>query len=115
MRMLSSAFDEFAAPDRAGWTYAPKRLLSQIDEESKRMQAQLNAGVYKAGFARKQEDYEAMVAPVFEALDHYEAMLAKGGPFLLGEALTELDVRFYATVIRFDTVCASACILAGMD
>ena len=69
------------------------------------MQSDVNAGVYKAGFASSQEDYDKNVIPVFGALNKLEKMIASnGGPFVLGRDLTELDIRLYATLIRFDTV-----------
>jgi len=38
-------------------------------------------------------------------LDRYEKMLGESdGPYLLGEALTELDVRLFTTIVRFDPV-----------
>ena len=43
--------------------------------------------------------------PVFGALNRLEEIVAQnGGPYVLGKALTELDLRVYATLIRFDTV-----------
>lgn len=69
------------------------------------MQADINAGVYKAGFARTQDNYEKGVIPLFAALNKLEAIIAKnGGPYILGNLLTELDLRAYATIIRFDAV-----------
>lgn len=69
------------------------------------MQSDVNAGVYKAGFASSQEDYDKNVIPVFGALNKLEKIIANnGGPFVLGRDLTELDIRLYATLIRFDTV-----------
>src|SRR5690606_18470104 len=35
-------------------------------------------------------------------LDTLEARLQHGGPFLLGEALTEADIRLFVTLVRFD-------------
>lgn len=69
------------------------------------MQAHINTGVYKAGFAKTQEGYEQGVIPLFAALNKLEALLTKnGGPYILGKVFTELDIRAYATIIRFDTV-----------
>jgi glutathionyl-hydroquinone reductase len=69
------------------------------------MQQDLNTGVYKAGFAPDQETYDKNVVPVFAALNRLEEIIHEnGGPFILGETLTELDIRAYATVVRFDTV-----------
>lgn len=81
-------------------------LTKEIDEINIWMQRDLNAGVYKAGFAPDQETYDKNVIPVFAALNKLEARLAanKARPYILGDQMTELDVRAYATIIRFDTV-----------
>ncbi|PMD27586.1 glutathione S-transferas-like protein [Hyaloscypha hepaticicola] len=83
----------------------PEKLRTEIEEVGKWMQADLNTGVYKAGFASDQETYDKNVVPVFGALNRLEEMLSKnGGPYALGSELTELDLRLYPTLIRFDTV-----------
>lgn len=83
----------------------PERLRGEIDEIGAWMQADLNLGVYKAGFAPDQETYDKNVVPVFRALNRMEQILAKnGGPYVLGSDLTELDLRLYPTIIRFDAV-----------
>ena len=69
------------------------------------MQRDLNTGVYRAGFADTQEEYDKNVLPVFAALNRLEKMVREsGGPYILGENLTELDVRAYASIVRFDVV-----------
>lgn len=69
------------------------------------MQSDLNMGVYKAGFAPSQEVYDKNIIPVFGALNKLERIIAQhGGPFVLGSTMSELDIRLYATLIRFDTV-----------
>ena len=50
--------------------------------------------VYKAGFARTQAAYEATVNPVFQSLDRLEKIL-EGREYLIGNRLTEADVRLY--------------------
>lgn len=83
----------------------PVNLREQIDEIGKWMQADLNTGVYKAGFAPDQETYDKNVVPVFKALNKLEELLwNNGGPYVLGSHLTELDLQLYPTLIRFDTV-----------
>ena len=67
MRMLSTAFDAVGPAERRGWTYAPEALLERIDAESSYMQDNLNAGVYKAGWAPSQAAYEERCRAVFEA------------------------------------------------
>lgn len=83
----------------------PEAMASRIDSLTVWMQRDLNSGVYKAGFAPDQETYDRQVVPVFGALNKLEAVIKEsGGPFVLGTRLSELDIRAYATVVRFDPV-----------
>jgi putative glutathione S-transferase len=83
----------------------PEHLRKEIDEIGKWMQDDINTGVYKAGFAPDQATYDKNVVPVFKALNRMEELLAKtGGPYILGSELTELDLRLFPTLIRFDPV-----------
>lgn len=69
------------------------------------MQRDLNTGVYKVGFAPDQETYEKNLPCVFGALNKLEKLVHEGGgPYVLGKEMTELDVRLYVTLIRFDPV-----------
>ncbi|NDS33347.1 glutathione S-transferase C-terminal domain-containing protein, partial [Klebsiella pneumoniae] len=63
----------------------------------------VNNGVYKAGFATTQQAYEEAVVPLFDTLDWLEQRLADRR-FLLGDSLTEADIRLFTTLIRFDAV-----------
>ncbi|EPE02418.1 glutathione s-transferase [Ophiostoma piceae UAMH 11346] len=104
MRDLQTAFDSIV-PDKNGVTLYPASLQKQIDTNATWMQTELNAGVYRAGFATTQDEYDAAVPRVFAALNKLERMIAENkGPYILGTDLTELDIRAYATLIRFDTV-----------
>ena len=60
-------------------------------------------GVYKAGFATSQSAYEDAVKHLFASLDKLEKIL-EGKDYLVGNRLTEADVRLYTTIIRFDPV-----------
>ena len=105
MRNLSTGFNELLDEEWAKVTLYPEHLRAKIDEVGKWMQRDLNTGVYKAGFASDQETYDRNVPVVFAALNKLEKMVAaNGGPYILGKELTELDVRAYATLVRFDTV-----------
>lgn len=105
LRDLQTGFNELLPEDFAKVTLYPEHLRQKIDEVGEWMQRDLNTGVYKAGFADTQEAYDKNVLPVFAALNKLEKMIATtGGPYILGEDLTELDIRAYATVVRFDTV-----------
>jgi putative glutathione S-transferase len=63
----------------------------------------VNNGVYKAGFAISQAAYEAAVGALFARLDWLERRLA-GQRYLVGDQLTEADVRLFTTLVRFDSV-----------
>jgi putative glutathione S-transferase len=63
----------------------------------------VNNGVYKAGFATSQEAYETAYANLFARLDVLSDRLATRR-FLMGEAITEVDVRLFTTLVRFDAV-----------
>ena len=116
MRYLQTAFNRLLPDQEAAVTFYPEHSRAKIDEVAEWMQRDLNTGVYKAGFAQNasqskegfaasQESYEKNVIPVFAALNRLEKMVSQnGGPYLLGKELTELDLRLYATLIRFDTV-----------
>lgn len=105
LRWLPTAFNSILPADIAKIDLYPESLRSEIDALTPGMQSNINSGVYKAGFAKTQEGYEKGVIPLFAALNSIEALLSKnGGPYVLGKTFTELDVRLYATIIRFDTV-----------
>lgn len=55
-------------------------------------------GVYKTGFAATQEAYEAAVVPLFDSLDRLEKILT-GKDYLVGDRLTEADVRLFVTIV----------------
>ena len=100
IRMLNSAFDAIGA--RPG-DYYPEALRSDIDAVNARIYDTLNNGVYKAGFATTQAAYEEAVGPLFDTLDWLEKRLADRR-FLIGDSLTEADIRLFTTLIRFDAV-----------
>lgn len=97
LRMFDSAFDGIAPVTPRLF---PADLAEQIEGFAPRLYDLFNNGVYKAGFASTQAAYDEAVAGVFTLLDELEAMLE--GDFLLGDRLTELDIRAFVTAIRFD-------------
>lgn len=100
MRMLNTAFDEVGALEG---DYYPEELRDKIDAVNDRVYDAVNNGVYKAGFATKQEVYEEEVKELFEALDDLEVMLGETA-YLTGNKITEADWRLFTTLIRFDSV-----------
>ncbi len=100
IRIFNHAFDGVGA--RPG-DYAPAALLAEIDAVNARIYETLNNGVYRAGFARSQEAYDAAIAPLFATLDWLEARLAQQR-YLCGAQVTEADWRLFTTLVRFDAV-----------
>jgi len=100
IRMLNTAFDDLGA--EAG-DYYPESLREEIDAVNERVYHTLNNGVYKSGFATTQEAYEEAVYPLFETMDWLEERLA-GSRWLVGDTLTEADIRLFTTLVRFDPV-----------
>ena len=100
IRMLNTAFDGLGA--KPG-NYVPDQWLEEIDAVNDFVYHRINNGVYKAGFATKQEVYEEEVTALFAALDQMEERLA-GQDYLVGNRLTEADIRLFTTLVRFDAV-----------
>ncbi|MGY0402313.1 glutathione S-transferase family protein [Carnobacterium jeotgali] len=100
MRILNSAFDEIGAKEG---DYYPEELHSEIDVINEKVYHSVNNGVYKAGFATKQEVYQEEVTKLFDALDELEERLGKNR-YLVGDQITEADWRLFTTLIRFDSV-----------
>lgn len=100
IRMFDGAFSYLT--NQLGSDYSPK-LLSEIDKWNSLIYHNVNNGVYKAGFATSQDEYEKCYHQLFEALDYIESHL-KSSLFLCGDCLTEADWRLFTTLIRFDSV-----------
>jgi glutathionyl-hydroquinone reductase len=99
LRMFNSGFGDLA---RGAVDLYPDHSRSAIDVLNERIYPALNNGVYRAGFATTQQAYDEAFVEVFAMLDELEARLAQGGPYLLGAALTEADIRLFVTLVRFD-------------
>ncbi len=81
----------------------PEELREEIDNVSRRVFTEVNDGVYRCGFAGSQDAYDAAYERLFTALDWLEERLS-GQRFLVGETITEADVRLFTTLARFDAV-----------
>lgn len=100
LRMLSTVFAPLA---EHAVELCPAPLRPEMNELNARTYDNLNNGVYKAGFARRQEVYEREVRAVFAMLDELDARLA-GSRFLFGSEPLETDWRVFTTLLRFDAV-----------
>ena len=100
IRMLNSAFDEFAEKDA---DFYPAALREEIDAINRTIYENVNNGVYRCGFAATQAAYERAYDRLFETLDELESRLANNR-YLVGDHLTEADWRLFTTLVRFDAV-----------
>ncbi|NMA98141.1 MAG: glutathione S-transferase family protein [Phyllobacteriaceae bacterium] len=98
LRMLNSGYGDLAKNDVDLY---PEALRGEIDALNDYIYPRFNNGVYRAGFATTQEAYDEAYQNVFEALDSLEQRL-EGQDYLVGNQLTESDVRAFVTLVRFD-------------
>jgi putative glutathione S-transferase len=93
-----TAYHRPGAPD-----LYPAHLREEIDAVNKRVFTEVNNGVYRCGFAGSQEAYDAAYDRLWTALDWLEERLA-GQRYLVGDTITEADIRLFTTLARFDAV-----------
>jgi glutathionyl-hydroquinone reductase len=92
------AFHRPGAPD-----LYPEAHRAEIDEINEGVYHDVNNGVYKCGFAKGQEAYERAYDALFARLDGLSERLATRR-YLVGDTITEADVRLWVTLVRFDPV-----------
>ena len=81
----------------------PKDLQAAIDQWNDDVYTNLNNGVYKCGFATTQDAYTDAVTALFNCLSRLEQHLTSRR-YLVGNQITEADIRLFPTLIRFDAV-----------
>ena len=81
----------------------PEPLRAEIDDVAARIYSEVNNGVYRCGFAGSQGAYERAHARLFAALDWLSERLSSRR-YLVGDSITEADVRLFTTLVRFDPV-----------
>jgi putative glutathione S-transferase len=74
-----------------------------MDVVMERVYRSVNNGVYRCGFAGTQDAFEAAYDQLFAGLDWLSHRLADRR-YLMGDAITEADVRLFTTLVRFDAV-----------
>nr|WP_170107624.1 glutathione S-transferase family protein [Photobacterium lipolyticum] len=99
IRMLNTAFDDLTG---STLDLYPDEFATDIDALNKRVYENLNNGVYQAGFASSQLAYEEAYHKVFNMLDELENRLEGDHKFLLGDTISESDIRLFVTLVRFD-------------
>ena len=81
----------------------PEDLRAEIDAVNRRVFTEVNNGVYRCGFAGSQQAYDRAYERLWSALDWLERRLT-GRRYLVGDTITEADVRLFTTLVRFDAV-----------
>lgn len=79
----------------------PKHLREKIDQFNEFIYTDINNGVYKCGFAESQHAYDQAYDTLFDRLEELEQHLS-AKRFLMGDFITDADVRLYVTLVRFD-------------
>lgn len=100
IRMFNSDFGALANQEH---DYYPEALREEIHAVNERVYHTVNNGVYRAGFASSQEAYTEAVTELFDSLQWLETRLM-GKDYLVGDQLTEADIRLFTTLLRFDLV-----------
>lgn len=81
----------------------PEHLRADMQPLIDDIYADVNNGVYRCGFAVEQDAYDGAYDRLFARLDELEERLG-ASRFLMGEEPTEVDVRLFTTLVRFDAV-----------
>ena len=100
IRIFNQAFDALTGNTQ---DYYPAELRQDIDDINDRVYRSINNGVYRTGFAKSQSAYDQAVDALFGALDELDRSL-EGKDYLVGDRLTEADLRLIPTLLRFDLV-----------
>ena len=100
IRIMNDAFNDITKNKD---DYYPEKFRDQIDSINDTIYENINNGVYRSGFSKTQNSYEEAVKNLFTSLDIVNDIL-EGRDYLVGDILTEADIRLVPTLIRFDCV-----------
>jgi putative glutathione S-transferase len=81
----------------------PEKLRDEIDAISERIYHGINNSVYEVGFAGTAKAHERGFVTLFSSLDWLSEHLTTRR-YLVGDTITEADVRLWTTLARFDPV-----------
>jgi glutathionyl-hydroquinone reductase len=81
----------------------PEDRRDEIDSVMDAVFRDVNNGVYRCGFAGTQAAYDAAYTRLFDRLDWLSERLSRQR-YLVGDTITEADVRLFTTLARFDAV-----------
>ena len=100
IRILNTAFNDLTGNHI---DFYPQEKRTEIDRLNDMIYDNVNNGVYKSGFALTQSAYDDAVTKLFETLDYLDEQLSHS-KFLVGDDITEADLRLIPTLLRFDAV-----------
>ena len=100
IRILNTAFNDLTGNHI---DFYPQGKRTEIDRLNDMIYNNVNNGVYKSGFALTQSAYDEAVTKLFETLDYLDEQLTHS-KFLVGNGITEADLRLISTLLRFDAV-----------
>jgi glutathionyl-hydroquinone reductase len=98
---LSTQWREYHRPG-APQLY-PEPLRQEIDALNDKVYRNVNNGVYRCGFATSQQAYDEAFDALFGTLDLLSERLSNSR-YLVGDTITEADIRLFTTLVRFDAV-----------
>jgi putative glutathione S-transferase len=81
----------------------PADVREEMEQVMRRIFTEVNNGVYRCGFAGSQEAYQEAYDRLWTAMDWLEERLTDRR-YLMGDSITEADVRLFTTLARFDAV-----------
>ena len=81
----------------------PEDKIDEMRQVMRHIYTEINNGVYRCGFAGSQESYDLAYHRLFNALDIVSERL-ETRRYLMGDHITEADVRLFTTLVRFDAV-----------
>jgi glutathionyl-hydroquinone reductase len=100
IRMFNASFNQLIGNID---DYYPDEKKAEIDALNEKIYTAINNGVYRTGFARTQDAYDAAVTQLFSALDELDDLLENRN-YLVGDDISEADIRLIPTLLRFDLV-----------
>ncbi|RLN51037.1 hypothetical protein BBJ28_00025871, partial [Nothophytophthora sp. Chile5] len=98
MRTLDSGFRDLVPSNVRLY---PEELRDEIEAMNNGLSAEIMSGYYKSVFAKTPEAADEELAKGFEAIAKLDALLAKQR-YLVGNGVTEADIRMFHTLIRMD-------------
>lgn len=111
-KLVTNDFDQMTRDFSSEWTAHhrdgapdlwPAEKADEQEAVMRRIFTEVNNGVYRCGFAGSQESYDDADARLWTALDWLEDRLSTQR-YLIGDTITEADVRLFTTLVRFDPV-----------